>query len=194
MKEMQFTAVVLTLMMAMILMTMLPAEVRNDRVANRSRWWMAGALLLLTVQFLLQYLLGLRQEGVAQAVMLNLIFFIPCSMLLSMSIINLQQQGRTERRDWAVGGATTLCLSCGFAMLAFLLQRRIITIDTGSLLHIEVAGSIAYAAMQLYYSLRIGRLLRHQPSTLPQPVPPVHRHHPGTVSETIRQQAIKQDK
>jgi AraC-like DNA-binding protein len=35
MKEMQFTAVVLTLMMAMILMTMLPAEVRNDRVANR---------------------------------------------------------------------------------------------------------------------------------------------------------------
>ena len=103
---MQFTAVVLTLMMAMILMTMLPAEVRNDRVANRSRWWMAGALLLLTVQFLMQYLLGLRQEGVTRAVMLNLICFVPCSMLLSMSMLNLQLQGRTERRDWAVGGAT----------------------------------------------------------------------------------------
>jgi len=31
---------------------------------------------------------------------------VPCSMLLSMSMLNLQLQGRTERRDWAVGGAT----------------------------------------------------------------------------------------
>lgn len=166
MREMQFAAMMLTLMMAMILMTMLPAEVKDDRVANRSRWWMAGALLLLTVQFLLQYVLGLRQDGVVQAVMLNLIFFIPCSMLLSMSVLNLQQQGRTERRDWAVGGAVTLCVSGSFAVLALLIQNHTFIISPGSLLRLEVAGSIAYAAMQLYYSLRIGRLLRRMEHTL----------------------------
>ena len=166
MREMQFTAIVLTMSMAMILMTMLPAEVKDDRVANRSRWWMAGALLLLTVQFLLQYLLGLRQEGVVQAVMLNLICFVPCSMLLSMSVLNLQLQGRPLHRDWAVGGAVTLCVSGGFAILALLQQSHAVSLDTGSLLRIEVAGSIVYAALQLYYGLRIGRQLRQMEQTL----------------------------
>jgi AraC-like DNA-binding protein len=152
--------------MAMILMTMLPAEVKDDRVANRSRWWMAGALLLLTVQFLLQYLLGLRQEGVVQAVMLNLICFVPCSMLLSMSVLNLQLQGRPLHRDWAVGGAVTLCISGGFAILALLQQSQAVSLDTGSLLRIEVAGSIVYAALQLYYGLRIGRQLRQMEQAL----------------------------
>ena len=163
---MQFTAIVLTMSMAMILMTMLPAEVKDDRVANRSRWWMAGALLLLTVQFLLQYLLGLRQEGVVQAVMLNLICFVPCSMLLSMSVLNLQLQGRPLHRDWAVGGAVTLCVSGGFAILALLQQSHAVSLDTGSLLRIEVAGSIVYAALQLYYGLRIGRQLRQMEQAL----------------------------
>lgn len=166
MREMQFAAIVLTMSMAMILMTMLPAEVKDDRVANRSRWWMAGALLLLTVQFLLQYLLGLRQEGVVQAVMLNLICFVPCSMLLSMSVLNLQLQGRPLHRDWAVGGAVTLCVSGGFAILALLQQSYAVSLDTGSLLRIEVAGSIVYAALQLYYGLRIGRQLRQMEQAL----------------------------
>lgn len=166
MREMQFAAIVLTMSMAMILMTMLPAEVKDDRVANRSRWWMAGALLLLTVQFLLQYLLGLRQEGVVQAVMLNLICFVPCSMLLSMSVLNLQLQGRPLHRDWAVGGAVTLCISGGFAILALLQQSHAVSLNTGSLLRIEVAGSIVYAALQLYYGLRIGRQLRQMEQAL----------------------------
>lgn len=166
MKEMQFTAMVLTLMMALILTTMLPAKVKDDRVANRSRWWMAGALLLLTVQFMLQYVLGLRQEGVVQAVMLNLICFVPTSMLMSMSVLNLQQQGHTAHRDWAVGGVATLCISGSGTVLSLLLQSSVLHIDTGSLLRIEVAASIGYAAMQLYYGLRIGSQLRRMEHAL----------------------------
>ena len=166
MKEMQFTAVVLTLVMAMILMTMLPTEVKNDRVANRSRWWMAGGLLLLSVQFLLQYILGLREEGVAQAVMLNLLFFVPSSMLVSMSVLNLQQQGHTERRDWAVGWTVTACIFIVFAIYAVLVESRVTAVSLNTVLGIEVVASIIYATMQIYYSVHIGRQLRRMEAAL----------------------------
>lgn len=79
MKEVQFSAVVLLLVLSALLAFQMPGKVRDDKVTNRSRWLMSGGLALLAVQFLLQYLFGFRQTSVVKAIMLNLAMFMPCS-------------------------------------------------------------------------------------------------------------------
>ena len=73
---------------------------------------MACASALLALQFVLQYTLGLRAMGVTQAVLLNLVVFVPCSCLFTFALLYLQRHERLSRKDWlpwvaALGG----CLS-----------------------------------------------------------------------------------
>ena len=49
MKEMQLTGIVMMTLMALSLLTLLPRRVREDRVANRSRWLMTIGLSLIAV-------------------------------------------------------------------------------------------------------------------------------------------------
>ena len=81
---MQFTAMVLMSMLTLTLVFLLPRRAERDRSFVRSRWLMAGGMALLAVQFLLQYVFGFREMGVTQAVMINLLFFIPTSVLISL--------------------------------------------------------------------------------------------------------------
>ena len=46
------------------------------------------------MQFLIQYVTGLRAMGVTQAVLVNLTLLLPASGLMSLAILNLQRQGR----------------------------------------------------------------------------------------------------
>lgn len=64
MREMQFTAVVLTILMTGVLVFLLPGRVTDDRVTNRSRWLMASAFILTGLQFFLQFVLRLRELSV----------------------------------------------------------------------------------------------------------------------------------
>ncbi|MBR1557729.1 MAG: hypothetical protein IJ647_08230 [Prevotella sp.] len=52
MKELQFSIVVLMVMMCSALILLLPQRVRRDVVINRSRWFMTGALTLIGAQLL----------------------------------------------------------------------------------------------------------------------------------------------
>ena len=79
MTEMQFSAMVLMSLLSVTLIVLLPRRVMTESVLNRSRWLMVGGTSLVAVQFLLQYTFGFRQMGVTQAVMVNLLFFVPCS-------------------------------------------------------------------------------------------------------------------
>ena len=103
-REIQLLGIVINGLMALALALWLPLKTIVDPVANRSRWLMTVALGLLGVQFLIQYVSGLRQMSVPHAVELNLLFFIPCSCLLSLCMLNLQRQGRISRSNWLVGG------------------------------------------------------------------------------------------
>ena len=102
MGEMPFTAVMLLSLMTLALVMLLPRKVAEDAVANRSRWLMVAGLGLLAVQFLLQHVWHFRSMGVTQAVMMNLLFFIPCSSLLALSVLNLQRQGQLRRSEWLI--------------------------------------------------------------------------------------------
>lgn len=159
MKEMQFAVVVLMTLMAAVLVLQLPGKVREDSVTNRSRWLMAAALVLLGAQFAIQYISGLRTKGVTQAVALNLTMFMPCSVLLSMSVLNLQRQGRIRPREWALGGAFYLA-----AMMILIVGW--LAYDTTNLWRAEVAASVVYGGMQLYFTLLISRELNRMREVL----------------------------
>ena len=99
MTEMQFSAMVLMSLLAVTLIVLLPRRVMTEPVLNRSRWLMVGGTALVAVQFLLQYTFGFRQMGVTQAVMVNLLFFVPCSCLFSLAILCRLSIGRCFDRQ-----------------------------------------------------------------------------------------------
>ena len=105
MEQMQFTAIVLMTFLTLKLL-LLPDKAAVNIPVNRARWLLTCGTFVLGVQFLLQYLLGLRNMGVTQAVMLNLTLFIPASVLMSLGILRLQQKERLTRWDKYVGVAT----------------------------------------------------------------------------------------
>ena len=95
---MQFSAIILMVSLTLKLL-LLPRRVIGASKINRSRWLLAAGTFLLSIQFLLQYLLHLRPENVEAAIRLNLAFFIPCSAFFSLAVINLQCQGFISRRE-----------------------------------------------------------------------------------------------
>ena len=146
MKEMQFSAVLLMTLMALALVFFLPRRVSENRVANRSRWLMTGGLMLIGVQFLIQYISGSRATSMEQAVMINLVFFIPAAALMSLNILNLERQGRISRFEWLAGISTWLIA------LAILSYGIVGGEGSRRLLYSEILASFAYSVMQIYYS------------------------------------------
>ena len=88
MELMQFSAVVLLTLLTLKLL-LLPKKVAVNAVMDVARWMMVIGILLLDVQFLLQFKLGLRAMGVTQAVLLNLVLFIPSSWFVSLAMLYL---------------------------------------------------------------------------------------------------------
>lgn len=143
MREVQLIAVVLTAMMALVLMTLLPPKVKEDKTANCSRWMMTAGLLLLAVQFLLQYLFAFRESGIVQAVMLNLVMLIPVSSLLALSILNLQRQGQVGKTALWIGIPT------------WLVAITIMSVGSQHMVWAEVTASGVFCMMQLFYAKNI---------------------------------------
>jgi AraC-like DNA-binding protein len=153
MKEMQFTAMVLMLILASTLVVLLPRRVMNDSVLNRSRWLMVGGISLVAIQFMLQYVFGFRQMGVTQAVMVNLLFFIPCSSLFNLSILNLQQKGSLLRFDVLAGLATCVGAVIAIATAAYVSGDALA--DTKVMQWAEYTSGLFYCLMQSYYVYRL---------------------------------------
>ena len=85
-EHIQFAAITLTGFLTLMLVFMLPLRGEGGQVYNRSRWLMVAGTALLPVQFLLQYTLHFRQMGVEPAVLVNLLFFIPCAVRTGSSV------------------------------------------------------------------------------------------------------------
>ena len=151
MKEMQFTAIVLTVLMTGVLAFLLPGRVADDRVTNRSRWLMALAFILTGLQFFLQFTTGLRASSVSRAVVLNLLMFTPCTVLFSTCVLNLQRQGRIRRREWIFGGMACLLNAVILAVGWF---------QPHHLMECDMVASSVFALLQAYYAVLISRELR----------------------------------
>ena len=146
MKEMQLTGIVMMTLMALSLATLLPRRVKEDHVANRSRWLMTIGLSLIAVQFFVQYVTGLRETNKSLAVIVNLAFFIPAAAHMALNITNLMRQGHFKRLEVLIGPVTWI-VSIGW--LAFGLMGGE---DSSRLFWTEIAASILYGLMQLCFS------------------------------------------
>ncbi|MCR5366233.1 MAG: helix-turn-helix domain-containing protein [Prevotella sp.] len=158
-EHIQFAAITLTGFLTLMLVFMLPLRGEGGQVYNRSRWLMVAGTALLPVQFLLQYTLHFRQMGVEPAVLVNLLFFIPCAWLLGMAILNLLRQNSLRRQDWLVG------LGCYVVVVVLLLGANPtaghgVLAVTQRLYFAEVLSAIVYAAMQFHYTVRLWQEFR----------------------------------
>jgi AraC-like DNA-binding protein/drug/metabolite transporter (DMT)-like permease len=151
MDEMQFCATMLMSLLTLTLVFLLPRRAAKELVISRSRWLMAMGTALLGIQFFLQYKLGLRAMGVTQAVMLNLLLFVPCSWLLCVSVLYLQRQGRVSRVEWIAGGAAWMVVIVLLVGTALSDGQPLLS-DSPQMRFAEIAGGVVYALMQGYYS------------------------------------------
>lgn len=152
MKEMQFSVIVMTILMCSALTLLMPGSVRRNTVINRSRWLMVGALGLIGMQFLIQYVTQLRAMGVTQAVLVNLTMLLPASALMDLAVLNLQRQGRLswlEKWGWI---AAWLVVTGGLAVAVWTDGHPLEQLSKRVRLT-EIMMSIIYASMQMYYSI-----------------------------------------
>lgn len=162
MKEMQFSAIVMMVMMCSALIWLMPDQVKRDTVINRSRWLMVGALSLIGMQFLVQYIVELRTMGVIQAVLANLIFFVPASSLMNLTILNLQRQGRLSRLERWGWVAVALVVMTGLTISVVTDGHPFVQLSE-RVLWTEIGMSFVYAVMQAYYCyLQFSELQRMQ--------------------------------
>ena len=142
-EHIQFAGIVLTGALTAMLVCLLPQWQTGDRVYSRSRWMMTAGTMLLPIQFLLQYTLHFRQMGVTQAVMVNLLFFVPSAICISMAVLYLLRQGRVARREWAVGIVTYLLVLIMLSW-ALITDGQPLLSDTPELRKAEMASAVLY--------------------------------------------------
>ena len=152
MEHIQFTAIVLMSLLTLKLL-LLPSKVTVNPIIKRAWWLMTVGIALIDVQFLLQYILGLRALGITQAVMLNLALFIPASWLLSISIICLQRRGFISRRD-QYAGLLTWGIAMGLLAFAAATDDQPLLAGSPEMRQAEIVASVFYTAMMAFYMWR----------------------------------------
>ena len=152
MEQMQFTAIVLMILL-MLKLLMLPVRVTTNAIVNRSRCLMTVGMVLIAVQFLLQYSLRLRAMGVTQAVMFNLALFVPASWVLSLAILYLQRQGRVNVLDRWLGFVTWMMVLVVLGVAAAIDGQPLLS-DTPELHKAEIIASGCFMMMVAYYVWR----------------------------------------
>lgn len=152
MEQMQFTAIVLMTLLTLKLL-LLPVKAMQNVVVNRSRWLFVASMVILILQFLLQYTLHLRAMGVTQAVMLNLVMFVPAAWLMTLAIFCLQRRGQINSLDRWSGPVTW-----GVVMLllggAVLVSGKPLLSDTPEMRWAEIISAVCFATMLGYFTWR----------------------------------------
>ncbi len=150
-EEFQFGAMMVTAMLTLTLVTQVPRHV--GRTVNRSRWLMVVSMVLLFVQFLLQYTYGFRTRSVTLGVAVNLLFFIPCSCLMTVALLYLQRHGTVPKSVWATGG---LCWGAAILLLATMggvsfADGQLTLNDIPATQTAEYIAAIGFCATQIWY-------------------------------------------
>ena len=152
---MQFSAILLMTLLALKLF-LLPKSAIASAIVRKSRLFLFIGTSLLAIQFLLQYVLGWRAREITYAIMLNLAFFIPCSVFFSLAVLYLQRHGHVNFIEKYIG-VPVWCLAMAIMTIGIVL---------GNLLWAEIIASVLYAAVQLYYTIREMHNMRHLRETL----------------------------
>ena len=149
---MQFTAVVLMLLLTVKLLFLRERRIKS-RQARQARRLMTTGTALLALHFAIQLKTGLRVMGITQSVMLNLAMLIPASYLFARAILLLQRRGQLSLADrWT--GPAVWTVTMAMLAVAALTDGQPLLSDTLELRLAERAGAVLYMLMQGYYTWR----------------------------------------
>ena len=152
--EMQISGLLTMLILSVMLMACVPYRSAHRGSFAHARWMMAAGTGLIALQFLIQYIFGFRQMGVTQAVLINLLFFTPASLLCSMAILYVQRHGNVSEKEWLATWAI-YGLSAFILLTTVFLDNVPIYEDSSALRIAEYAGAVLFVVMQSY-------ILKHQ--------------------------------
>ncbi len=149
--EMQFAGIIGMGVLALTQVVLVPRRVAKHPVYGWARWLMATGLALLSLQFVVQYAFNIRQDmGTTQAVFVNLIFFVPCTLCMSLGILYVQRQGQVTRGEWMTGWrlyGLILAILVGTALADGVPFRE----ESHALRIAEYVCSVIYLVQQGYY-------------------------------------------
>ena len=149
---MQFTAVVLMLLLTVKLLFLRERRIKS-RQARQARRLMTTGTALLALHFAIQLKTGLRVMGITQSVMLNLAMLIPASHLFARAILLLQRRGQLSLADrWT--GPAVWTVTMAMLAVAALTDGKPLLSDTLELRLAERTGAVLYMLMQGYYTWR----------------------------------------
>ena len=150
--EMQISGMLTMLMLAIMLVLRVPRRIMHRPGFFRARWLTVGGTLLIAAQFFVQHRMGLRQMGVTQGVFMNLLLFIPASLLIGMAVLYVQRHGRVSLWEWMAGGVIT---AVAVVMLLVTVFFDGVPLQEESLLlrRVEYVGAGLYTLLQGYLSV-----------------------------------------
>lgn len=149
---MQFTAVVLMLLLTVKLLFLRERRIKS-RQARQARRLMTTGTVLLSLHFAIQLKTGLRVMGITQSVMLNLAMLIPASYLFARAILLLQRRGNLSLADrWT--GPAVWTVTMAMLAVAALTDGKPLLSDTLQMRLAERTGAVLYMLMQGYYTWR----------------------------------------
>jgi len=149
MEQMQFCSIIVLVLLTATLV-LLSHQVDQYPVLNHSRWMMASSTAILCTQFLLQYVLCLREVSPTAAVMLNLTLFIPSSWLFNVAAINVERHGKLKLGHRLTGLLSWL-LVLMLLGLSVLMSGGSPLADTPIIRTAEALSALIYIGMQAYY-------------------------------------------
>lgn len=144
---MQMSGMLTMVMLALILVLRVPDRAMRHPGFAVARWLMVGGTLLIALQFLVQHQMGLRQMGVTQAVLVNLLLFMPASLLIGMAVLYVQRQGRVRFWEWAVELGIWL-VAAVVLLVAVFSDGVALPYNSPLLREAEYLGAALYAVMQ----------------------------------------------
>ena len=86
----------------------------RNRLYEQSRWMVVAALLLFGVHYMMQMLFGWRAKGDDIGTLFNILFYMPCALLLANSQLNILMGGMRRWRCLLVG---VLCYALAIVVI-----------------------------------------------------------------------------
>lgn len=150
MGEIQFAGMVAMGALALTQVFQVPRRAAHHRVYGHARWLMFTGLVLLTLHFFVQYIGGFRTMGVTQAVFINLLFFIPCNLCISLAMLFVQRQGQIKYNEWMMGWRG-YALASAILIATILIDSTPFREESHALRVAEYVSAVIYMLIQCYY-------------------------------------------
>ena len=155
-REFQLCAFVIMALLASSLVITTGRTGRAGHIYNKAQRLLTAGIVLLAIQFGLQYFCKYRSNGqIAESILFNILFIQPAAWFINLSVLCILRNGQIYPREKATG------------FIFYLISIAVLSISyftDGSLLDLHVAEIVAsatYGMMLLFFNLQELYLIRH---------------------------------